>query len=47
MNNHIHLSLIHAWITFLEVILILIPVKLIAARFEGKSALASGILHVL
>lgn len=47
MRNHIHLSLIHAWITFLEVIIILIPAKLIAARFEGRSALASGVLHVL
>lgn len=44
---HLHVSLIHALITFLEFLLVWIPVKIVAANFEGRSALASGVLHVL
>lgn len=44
---HLHVSVLHALITFLEFLLVWIPVKMIAANFEGRSALASGVLHVL
>lgn len=44
---HLHISLIHLLVTFLEWLLIWIPVKLTAANFEGRSALASAFLHVL
>lgn len=47
MRVHIHVSVIHAFCTFLEFLLAWIPVKLIAARYEGKSALAGAVLHVL
>lgn len=44
---HVHVSLVHAFCTLLEFLLAWIPVKLIAARFESRSALASAVLHVL
>lgn len=44
---HLHISLIHAFATFLEVLLALIPVKIVAAWFSGRSALADAALHVL
>jgi hypothetical protein len=44
---HLHVSVVHAVITFLEFLLIWIPVKIVAANYEGRSALASGVLHVL
>jgi hypothetical protein len=44
---HLHISMIHALVTFLEFLLAWIPIKIIAANFEGRSALASGVLHVL
>lgn len=47
MRLHLHVSLIHALLTFLEFLLAWIPVKIVAANFEGRSALASGVLHVL
>lgn len=47
MKLHLHVSLIHAFMTLLEFLIAWIPVKLIAANFEGRSALASGVLHVL
>ena len=47
MRVHLHVSLVHAFLTFLEFLIAWIPVKLVAANFEGRSALASGVLHVL
>lgn len=47
MKIHLHVSFIHAFITFLEFLLAWIPVKIVAARFEGSSALASATLNVL
>lgn len=44
---HLHVSLIHAFVTFLEFLLAWIPIKLVAANFEGRSSLASAVLHVL
>lgn len=44
---HLHVSVIHAVCTFLEFLLVWIPVKLIAARYSGASALASATLYVL
>ena len=47
MKLHIHISFIHALMTFLEFLIAWIPIKIVAANFEGRSALASGVLHVL
>jgi hypothetical protein len=47
MKIHLHLSLVHALFTLLEFLLAWIPIKLVAANFEGRSALASAVLHVL
>lgn len=47
MQLHIHASMLAALLTFLEFLLIWIPVKFLAARYEGRSALASGVLNVL
>ncbi len=47
MKIHLHVSFLHAFITMLEFLLAWIPVKIVAANFEGRSALASGVLHVL
>lgn len=47
MKIHLHVSMVQAFMTFLEFLIAWIPVKLIAANFEGRSALASGVLHVL
>jgi len=47
MRVHIHASLIAAIMTFLEWLIAVIPVKFVAAHFEGRSALASGVLNVL
>lgn len=47
MGAHVHVSLVSAILTFLEFLLIWIPVKMIAANFEGNSALASAVLNVL
>lgn len=44
---HLHISLLHAFCTFLEVLIAWIPLKLLAARFADQSALASVVLHVL
>jgi hypothetical protein len=44
---HLHISFLHAFCTFLEFILAWIPVKLVAASFEDRSALASAVLRVL
>lgn len=44
---HLHVSLIHAFITFLEVLLAWIPMKILAAQFQGRNALASAALYVL
>lgn len=47
MRVHLHISFIHAFVTLLEFFIAWIPVKLVAANFEGRSALASAVLHVL
>lgn len=47
MRVHIHASVITALLTFLEFMIAWIPVKILAARFEGRSALASAVLNVL
>jgi hypothetical protein len=44
---HLHISLVHAFLTVLEFLIAWIPIKLVAANYEGRSALASGVLHVL
>lgn len=44
---HLHVSMIHALVTFLEVLLAWIPMKIIAAHFSGRSALADASLMVL
>jgi len=47
MRPHIHATILTGAFTFLEFLIIWIPVKMIAARYEGRSALASGVLTVL
>jgi len=47
MTAHVHASAITALLTFLEFLLIWIPVKMLAANYEGRSALASAVLNVL
>lgn len=47
MRVHLHASMLAALLTFLEFLIAWIPVKIVAAAYEGRSALASGILNVL
>ena len=47
MKVHLHASVVTAWLTVLEFLLAWIPIKIVAAHFEGRSALASGVLNVL
>jgi hypothetical protein len=47
MKVHIHASVIAAVLTVLEFLIAWIPIKLLAANFEGRSALASAVLNVL
>ena len=47
MSVHIHASVIAALLTGLEFLIFWIPVKIFAAYFEGRSALASAVLNVL
>jgi len=47
LRVHIHASVIAAILTFLEFLIAWIPVKILAAYFEGRSALASAVLNVL
>lgn len=44
---HLHINVFAALLSFLEWLIIVIPVKFVAAHFEGRSALASGVLNVL
>jgi hypothetical protein len=44
---HLHLSLIHALVTLCEIMLALIPLKLISANFVGRHPLADAIYAVL
>lgn len=44
---HLHVSLIHALLTLLEVLIAWIPMKIVAAHYAGRSGLADGVLHVL
>jgi hypothetical protein len=47
VKAHLHISFIHAFVTLLEVLLAWIPLKLVAANFSDRSALAGAVLHVL
>ena len=47
MRVHIHASLIAAVFTLLEWLMAVIPLKFVAAHFQGRSALADGVLNVL
>lgn len=47
MKVHLHISFIHAFVTLLEFLIAWIPIKLVAANYDGKNALASSVLHVL
>lgn len=47
MRVHLHVSFLHALVTVLEFLLAWIPIKIVAANFAGRSALADGVLHVL
>lgn len=47
MKLHIHISFFHALMTLLEFMIAWIPIKLVAANYEGRNALASAVLHVL
>lgn len=47
MRVHLHASVLAALLTGLEFLLFWIPLKIIAAYFEGRSALASAVLSVL
>ncbi len=47
MRVHLHASVLAAIFTVLEFLIAWIPIKMIAARYEGRSALASGVLNVL
>jgi len=47
MRVHVHASVITALLTFLEFLIAWIPVKMLAANYEGRSALASAVLNVL
>jgi hypothetical protein len=47
MKVHIHASVIAAVLTVLEFLIAWIPIKMLAANFAGRSALADGILNVL
>lgn len=47
MKVHLHVSMLHAFVTVLEFLLAWIPIKIVAANYAGRSALADGILHVL
>lgn len=44
---HIHGSVITALLTLLEFLLAWIPIKMIAAHYENRSALAAAVLNVL
>lgn len=44
---HVHVSFLHAFVTVLEFLLAWIPIKIVAANFAGRSALADATLHVL
>lgn len=47
MRAHLHISMVHAFVTLLEVLIAWIPLKLLAAHFSDRSALAGAVLHVL
>lgn len=47
MRVHIHVSMLHALVTVLEFLIAWIPIKIVAANYAGRSALADGFLHVL
>lgn len=47
MNMRLHISLLSALLTVMEFLLAWIPIKIVAAQFAGRSALADSILTVL
>lgn len=44
---HVHQGAAHVLITALELLIVLIPLKLIAANFTGRSATADAVFGVL
>lgn len=44
---HLHVSWLHSLLTLLEILLVLIPIKIVAAWFAGKNGLADAALNVL
>ena len=47
MKAHLHISFVHAFVTLLEILIAWIPLKLLAANYADRSALAGAVLHVL
>jgi len=47
MRPHVHISVLSGLFTVLEFLLAWIPIKIVASRFEGRTPLASAVLHVL
>lgn len=47
MTVHLHASVLTGLLTLLEFLIAWIPVKFLAAQYEGRSALASAVLNVL
>jgi hypothetical protein len=47
MRVHVHVSMLTAIMTVLEFLIAWIPIKFVAANYEGRSALASAVLNVL
>ena len=47
MAAHAHIGFGHALMTALEVLLFLIPLKILAAHYVGKSATADAVFGVL
>lgn len=44
---HVHQGVAHILITALELLIILIPLKLIAANYTGRSATADAVFGIL
>jgi hypothetical protein len=47
ITPHLHVAWLHALITFLEFLIIYIPVKFAAAATKGTNGLSDAIVHVL
>jgi hypothetical protein len=44
---HLHVSWLHSLLTLLEILLVWIPIKIVAALYAGKNGLADATLNVL